>query len=771
MTKCDSTGRCGTSIVSPFIICRAVVAVGLPVVLLTALVLSGCEPAPGALPDVDDKQPTLPDIRERIAFNTNTAIAPWVLPAGTGGDGRLTYRLAPDVPGLRFDAGTRTLNGTPTTDGEYAMTYTATDADGDTATAKFTTAVISLSDGSYLRRVLNGADGGSITAAGVQALERFDHATIAAVLDADLSKPLSELVRTTPAVGDVLKALAAVYDTWFPAVSVELPRSSSLNAASAISATDTGAVARIVFTLRAVAATVLGIHAGSLLAAADCTFEAIDVAEIWEAITADGSLADTQRRLAACLETFRRHSPILRVVAAEHDLSATDDDRRNRETVTAQGFTRIHNDIKLVAEESRELVSASPLVDSIPGFEDVSVQALRKKLSQAEYVVNHSRVDLQLPAATGGDLPLNYRLTPDVPGLQAFITTPQTVACRRAELASCRPSGTLVGTPTAAGVYQMTYQVTDADGDTDQFTFTLIVNEPADQNLAFDSMVDTQAYDQYVAIAPLELPEATGGTAPLRYSLEARFLTPFGESSRDAPPGLRFDSNTRTLSGTPTIVVSGANAPVLSSPSSIYKMNYTATDAAGDTATLSFGIGVLAPTRLQVVHKIIATPRDLEDLDRDKPECNQPPVKVEMREIDYALIDSEEATRRYYIKTDQLESFLRDMNAWCNTVGSGGCEEHSHTSNPDDDNLSVSDSFVRGSGVQSVAHNCSALAIATGRKQWSRTGRCAVGHGHSHDLFEAEERALRKCEGRLGSPEGCRVVESSCLAQGRVPSP
>ena len=197
-------------------------AVLLPAVLLTALVLSGCEPAPGAPPAVDDKQPTLPDIRERIAFNTSTAIAPWVLPAGRGGDGRLTYRLEPGVPGLRFDAGTRTLSGTPTRDGEYVLMYTATDADGDYATSTFMAVVVSLSDGAYLRRVLNGADGGSITAAGVQALTRFDHATISAALDADLSKPLSELMRNTPAVGDVLKELAAVYDTWFPAIEVAL---------------------------------------------------------------------------------------------------------------------------------------------------------------------------------------------------------------------------------------------------------------------------------------------------------------------------------------------------------------------------------------------------------------------------------------------------------------------------------------------------------------------------------------------------------------------
>ena len=86
-------------------------------------------------------------------------------------------------------------------------------------------------------------------------------------------------------------------------------------------------------------------------------------------------------------------------------------------------------------------------------------------------------------------------------------------------------------------------------------------------------MVSPQTYDQNVAITPLVLPEATGGTAPLRYSLEPDV------------PGLQFDSGTRTLSGMPTTA-------------GTYDMTYTATDADGDVATLSFTVTVAATTRL-----------------------------------------------------------------------------------------------------------------------------------------------------------------------------
>ena len=65
------------------------------------------------------------------------------LPAAEGGDAPLTYGLAPALPlGLAFDAGRRTIAGTP--EREQPVTtyrYTATDADGDSATLSFTAQV------------------------------------------------------------------------------------------------------------------------------------------------------------------------------------------------------------------------------------------------------------------------------------------------------------------------------------------------------------------------------------------------------------------------------------------------------------------------------------------------------------------------------------------------------------------------------------------------------------------------------------------------------
>ncbi len=72
-------------------------------------------------------------------YMQNSAITRLDLPQASGGDGTLTYTLAPDAPdGLTFDASARTLTGTPTgTQAATTYTYRVTDSDGDEATLTF----------------------------------------------------------------------------------------------------------------------------------------------------------------------------------------------------------------------------------------------------------------------------------------------------------------------------------------------------------------------------------------------------------------------------------------------------------------------------------------------------------------------------------------------------------------------------------------------------------------------------------------------------------
>ena len=101
---------------------------------------------------------------------------------------------------------------------------------------------------------------------------------------------------------------------------------------------------------------------------------------------------------------------------------------------------------------------------------------------------------------------------------------------------------------------------------------TVLFKAPDDPpEFAVDS-VSSQSYVANEAIVDLILPEAIGGTPPLTYTFNP---TP--------PPGLTFDPRMRTLSGT----------PVAASPASTY--TYTATDASGRFALLSFMIEVSEP--------------------------------------------------------------------------------------------------------------------------------------------------------------------------------
>ena len=103
---------------------------------LGLLTLIGCQQGvskPGLSFDTMVSEPT---------YAVESAIAPLELPAANGGEEPLRYDLRPEVPGLRFDRGTRRLSGTPTTADVYEMTYVVTDARGEEATLQFTISVI-----------------------------------------------------------------------------------------------------------------------------------------------------------------------------------------------------------------------------------------------------------------------------------------------------------------------------------------------------------------------------------------------------------------------------------------------------------------------------------------------------------------------------------------------------------------------------------------------------------------------------------------------------
>ena len=90
--------------------------------------------------------------------------------------------------------------------------------------------------------------------------------------------------------------------------------------------------------------------------------------------------------------------------------------------------------------------------------------------------------------------------------------------------------------------------------------------------LHFARSISDQSFQRTLPITPLILPEARGGISPVAYT-----LTP------TLPAGLVYDSATRTISGTPTVVTS---SPI--------PYTFKATDASGATDSLEFSIEVFS---------------------------------------------------------------------------------------------------------------------------------------------------------------------------------
>lgn len=161
-----------------------------------------------------------------------------------------------------------------------------------------------------------------------------------------------------------------------------------------------------------------------------------------------------------------------------------------------------------------------------------------------------------IPPATGGTTPYTYTAVNLPPGLSFNPTTRE-----------------ITGTPTIAGPYVVTINVSDADGNSASMNYPINIKNAL--VLPNASLADGTVGVSY----PTQLiPAATGGTTPYTYV------------ATNLPPGLSFNPATREITGTPTTT-------------GTFTVNVQVTDGAGVTASNSYTIKVVAP--LSIANKTL----------------------------------------------------------------------------------------------------------------------------------------------------------------------
>ena len=177
-----------------------------------------------------------------------------------------------------------------------------------------------------------------------------------------------------------------------------------------------------------------------------------------------------------------------------------------------------------------------------------------------------SSVSYALPAATGARGTIGYAMRQRLPDGLEFSAASRTI------------TGTpTTVTPRATYTLQATDSATNAQGTLD-FSIEITPNAAP---VFIPATFDAQVYVKDAPIAPVALPAATGGNAPLSYALTG----PGAATTLTLPDGISWTrpsgTNTGgTLSGTPTAVAAQATYTL------------TATDADDDAATLTFTLEV-----------------------------------------------------------------------------------------------------------------------------------------------------------------------------------
>ena len=534
-------------------------------------------PAPGALSFEDD----VDVVSTVFEYVVGTAIEPYTLPEATGGIGDKTYSVSANLPaGLSFDATTRTLSGTPTVADTATVIYTVIDSAPDPVN----TAVLSLTFeiGTAPPAIIRVA---SITSTHSSIRENGEPTAI--LLTATLAAPSTKAEtvlftiaapRTgTPAVrdadytaaigGTVVLAAGETQGrtllTLTPLDNAEVDGNRYLGIEAAASGGSAQTDIKIADDETASTSFALSVSPHTLS-------EDEGVTQLTVTATLDGKALDAATTVAIAidqasvatrdLDYSALFNPSLIIPAGSTSGSLTllldptaDSEDEGTETITLNATSAgLTGDSANITLADAGAVTPPPPPEATPlAFADGT------SIADREYTAGTAITALELPVASGGTGDIVYSVSRLPAGLSFDATT-----------------RTISGTPDEATdeAVEVTYTAADDAGANASLTFSIKVNAELTfgEFLGAGKVVPTAASDEatireFAVGQPVDafvLPAATGGTAPLTYSL-----------SPELPAGLSFDAATRTISGTPQ-----------AAGSSLY--TYTVTDATGESVAM-----------------------------------------------------------------------------------------------------------------------------------------------------------------------------------------
>lgn len=521
------------------------------------------------------------------------------LPRATGGDGTLTYTLAPRPPaGLAFDAAGPRLHGTPTT-GTPAATYTLTahDADanaGDAATLRFTVAVVPNAPTfgvpsaaqRYVRNIA--VDAASPTATGGDGALGYmltgpgDSATLRLPSGSsfDASGPR---IHGTP-TGTAAEAVytLTVHDadadrSVADAATLEVPLSVAAPDAPGVIATYFGEGGRddYLYSLHPTTRSIgfsppkrtirYWVRFGKRVTVTGTPKLALDIGGVKRAASYHSASSFNSDR-GAHLQ-FRYD-----VQAADSDGDGIDV-TANALTLnggTIRGADGVDADLRLTnISRCHYPGGGCARAANIPGMLVSGARPSFPATGVSLAATVGEAFDHSLPAASGGNVPLRYSLattyTLTGPGTATTLRLPPGLRFDEA-------TRVIVGTPTenrAAATYTLTAHdadddTTDADAATQ--TFPIAVTGQPTFAAAAQTFVVTAGKAVHLALTA-----AHGGDGTLGYGVRPGL-----------PRGLTFDAATRTITGTPATAQAATT------------YTYTATDTDGDAAHLAVSLRILA---------------------------------------------------------------------------------------------------------------------------------------------------------------------------------